>query len=211
MKISSKKLPHKKLLKLQYGLLVVLVVGLIASIFYCHYYEYQAITFKFADGSNATMSRHNFNEMTASQKQAFLNPVNENVLHACVGNLTDQRIVTPSIDFWPGGSERASNPYLVSSVTSLNEIMGRITNDIGNDLELRTTSGHTITVTYPLNALSNYNDNYAPHEGVNIDTGDMIYVSYDGKIQNYTIATDQIISSSLILKGNAKLGQMTKY
>jgi hypothetical protein len=124
----------------------------------------------------------------------------------------DQCIATPSIDFWPAGSEGASNPYLESSTNTTGEIMGRIVNDSTDTLQLKTSSGRIISVVYPLNSVSNFNTNYGPNYGLDVDLGDEIYVSYSGSMtQNNTINTNQIISSSLIIKGNVKAGTSTKY
>jgi hypothetical protein len=199
----SKKINHGKRLVIGCGLLVVVVVAISGGLYY-HHYEYQALSFKFSNDTGATISRHNIQEMTPAERQGFYHPVNEDVLHSCTGNPQDQCIATPSIDVWPGGSEGASNPYLNQSSGSDNEIMGRISNDTTDTLQLKTTSGRIISVAYPLNAISNFNENYASGYNLTITDGDEIYVSYMGSMKSGdTIETSQIISSSLILKNES--------
>jgi len=68
-----------------------------------------------------------------------------------VGNPIDQCISTPSADFWPIGSEGATNPYLKYPTTSSpNEEMGRIINDASDTIQLKTSSGRIIAVDYRL-------------------------------------------------------------
>ncbi len=195
------------------GAACTLGIAVLAGALYYHHYEYQALSFNFSDGSSETLSRHRFNKMTSAEKQAFLHPVNENVLHACTGNAVDQCIATPSIDFWPVGSEGASNPALrLYTAAPISEIMGRIVIDITNNLQLKTSSGRIVTVAYPLNTIDNFNTNYASGYGVQATKGDEIYLSYTGPMAtNNTINTDQIIRSTLIIKNNGKLGPTEKY
>jgi hypothetical protein len=208
------KPPKKKLLPRRLyivGVLIVIVAVVAGGLFY-HHYEYQNLTFHFSDGSGATMSRHNFNEMTAAEKQAFLHPVNENALHPCVGNPIDQCISTPSADFWPIGSEGATNPYLKYPTTSSpNEEMGRIINDASDTIQLKTSSGRIIAVDYPLDPVANFNTNYAAGYDFKIGIGDEIFVNYIGSMTNNTIRTNQIMTSTIVLKGNAKTGPVVKY
>jgi hypothetical protein len=136
--------------------------------------------------------------------------VDPNTLHACVGNLTDECIATPSIDFWPTGSEASSNPDY-ANIGEPKEIMGRIVSNNGNALQIKTASGRVFNIEYPINALENFNKNRAPYYKLQVETGDMIYVEYRSTGSNPTIRTSEIFKTSLILTGNVKAGGTHKY
>lgn len=181
----------KKSRKLPYVLsLFVLVAIIFAGTYFYYRNEYQALTFNYPNGGSVTISRHNFNKMTAAQKQALQNPVDENSLHDCKGNASDKCIATPSIDFWPGGSESASNPDLKLSDSEPNEIMGRIIDSSTNVLKLKTSSGSVISVTYPVNPVNVFNSERSSNYGFKINDGDEIYVSYSGLMENNNIKTN---------------------
>jgi hypothetical protein len=89
--------------------------------------------------------------------------------------------------------------------------MGRIINDASDTIQLKTSSGRIIAVDYPLNPVTNFNTNYAAGYDFNIGIGDEIFVNYIGSMTNNTIRTNQIMTSTIVLKGNAKTGPVVKY
>jgi signal peptidase I len=194
------------------GIIAIIVLAIIGGGFWYHNYEYQTVVYHLSDGSSVASNRHDFNSLSSAAKQVFLDPVNENALHPCGGNTIDQCIATPSIDFWPVGSEGASSSYVKMPTTNPDEIMGRIVTHVGDNLEIKTTSGRTFTIVYPIDALANFNNNYAAGYGITVSTGNEVYVNYYGsKSSSTTIATNQIMSSSLILKGNGKASPVELY
>lgn len=178
---------------------------------YYHDYEYQPLTYHFADGSSVSVSRHNLKQMTPSQRQVFLHPVNETVLHTCIGNPQDQCILLQSIPLWPGGSEGAGNPALKPFTGEPNEIMGRIVDDSTPTLQLKASSGRIVSVIYPTNVVGDFNAKRAASYGISITVGDEVYVSYGGPMRDNVIRTDQVIQSLILMKGNGKTGAPEKY
>lgn len=127
-------------------------------------------------------------------------------LYPCGNNTIDQCKGAPSIDFWPGGSEDASNPdFAADSGDTNKEIMGRITQTDGNNLILKTSSGRLFTIAYPLDTVANFNAIRASNYNLTVETGDMIIVTYaeQASQQSTTIPTTKIRRSSLLLSDEA--------
>jgi hypothetical protein len=125
-------------------------------------------------------------------------------LNPCMGNEQDECVGAPSIDFWPAGSEGASNPvYDNNSPAITKEIGGIITTSNQSVITLRTTSGRTFTVTYPEDEISWWNQTISPnHQNYQIGIGDTLDIIYNQSID--PAATDiqpsQIMRSSLAIK-----------
>lgn len=129
--------------------------------------------------------------------------INSNALRACDGNASDECKTAPSIDFYPGGSEGATNPKFNSSAGDFKEIMGRITTFDSFSIILSTTSGRLFTIQFPLNSIAEFNTNRSPnYQGLQVTAGDMVYVSYvePPHLSGTTVSAEQLFKSSLILK-----------
>lgn len=122
--------------------------------------------------------------------------------------------MTTTIDLWPSGESAtrqvAQKPSQNESQPS--EIMGRLVSDTGTALQLKTTSGRIVSVSYPLDVVNDFNTNRSKGYGFTINNGDAIYVSYFGAMHSgNTITAAQIVQSLLLMSGNPKTGPMSKY
>lgn len=124
--------------------------------------------------------------------------IDGNTLHPCTGNPADQCKGAPSIDFYPTGSEGASNPEYNGNGAQ-REIMGRITKASDKTITIKTTSGRLFAVTFPIDPINNFNvvrtDTYAA-------IGDMLHIDYSEQadLHSTNIRPQQIFKSSLLIK-----------
>lgn len=123
--------------------------------------------------------------------------------HPCAGNSGMTCISAPSIDFYPGGSEGASNPAYKGSLGDGKEIMGRISAHNGTSLVLTAANGNAFSVEFPVDPIETFNTQRSQYyQGVTVGKGDVVYVWYTeapGQ-SSTTIQASQLYSSSLILK-----------
>lgn len=123
--------------------------------------------------------------------------------HPCVGNEQDTCIGAPSIDFYPGGTEDASNPDYKGDVGRGKEIMGRITAHNGKSIAVKTSSGRTFTIEFPVDPIETFNTQRSSnYQNMLVTTGDMIYAWYSEKIDqaDTTVRSSQMYRSNLIIK-----------
>lgn len=122
----------------------------------------------------------------------------------CHGNEADDCIFAPSVDFWPAGSEGATNPVLVRSESAEGkEIGGVITASNQNVITIRTTSGKTFTITYPEDEISWWNQNISSnYDNYQVGIGDTLAITYlEAKAESSNnIQTSQIIRSNFAIK-----------
>jgi hypothetical protein len=135
-------------------------------------------------------------------------------LYPCINNPQDSCISTPSVDFYPGGSESSTNPnYKPGASDTLKDIAGRIASASGNSLILHTTSGRDFTINYPIDTITSFNTNRSANYGFTVSVGDELYVRYSEARDAHTpiIQMSQLQSSAIIMRGNPKASALTKY
>lgn len=142
-------------------------------------------------------------EQVSTQQQSVAETDESGVPQPCGGNSSDDCIGSPSIDFYPSPAESASNPELKATGTH-KEIMGRIV-ELPSDknIVIKTSSGRTISVNFPIDAVDNFNQNISSnYQGLQVGVGDMLRIDYyENTPPNIeTINASQIQLSSLILK-----------
>jgi hypothetical protein len=137
-----------------------------------------------------------------------------NQLQSCVANPQDQCIGAPAVDFYPRGSEAATNPDWAGYVGNLKEIMGRITKINDTSVILQTTSGRLFTVNFPIDAVTSFNQAHADStQPLQVAMGDALFVRYSeaSNFHDTTITSQQLFDSALLLKGAVKTGPLEKY
>ncbi len=135
---------------------------------------------------------------------------NDNSPQPCLGNTHDECKVAPSVDFYPTGSEGASNPDYTASGDQ-KEIMGRIQSISTKSIVIKSSSGRIFTVNFPINAASNFD---SVRDDYTVEVGDMLYVAYNESpgSSSLTIEPSQLQRSVLLLNEvKVKTDAPTKY
>lgn len=124
-------------------------------------------------------------------------------MQPCMNNEEIQCAGPPSIDFWPSGSEDAINPAYDRSIRNVKEIGGKILTITGNTIGLQTSDTRTYEITFPVNAIEEWNTNRSPnYKNYKIDIGDTLNIRYAESPEqaSRTIGPSQILISSLAIR-----------
>lgn len=127
--------------------------------------------------------------------------IDGNALHPCTGNPQDECKGSPSIDFYPGGSEAATNPEFENQ-GEMKEIMGRITGIDGKTVSVKSSSGRTFVVQFPIDAVAEFNTSRSPnYQNIKVVVGDMLHIDYSkvSGADEMTIMAKELSRSSLLL------------
>ncbi len=124
-------------------------------------------------------------------------------MQPCVGNEESQCPTPPSIDFYPSIGEGSFNTSFDRRYKNIKEIGGKIAVVNGNNLELQTSDGKTFTISFPVNAVDEWNSQRSPsYHDYKVGIGDTLIVRYgEAKEQSSrTIAPSQIMTSAIAIR-----------
>lgn len=138
-------------------------------------------------------------------EQAVNNKMNADhipTMQPCMNNEEIQCAGPPSIDFWPSGSEDASNHSYDRSSGSIKEVGGKITAINGNIVSLQATDNQIYEILFPVNAVEEWNTNRSPnYKNYKVGVGDTLNIRYgESRQSNRTIQPSQILTSSLAIR-----------
>lgn len=126
--------------------------------------------------------------------------------HPCASNLDDACVTSPSVDFYPSGTENIESTYYKAPADSVLKDIGGVVSEVnGKQVKLSTISGRTFTITFPINAVEWWNSVRSPHYGnYKVGVGDTMMVSYGEPVnlKSTQISPEQIYTSRFAIKDN---------
>jgi len=128
--------------------------------------------------------------------------------HPCASNLDDVCVTSPSVDFYPSGTENIASTYYRAPAGSVLKDIGGVVSEVdGRQVKLSTASGRTFIIIFPINAVEWWNSVRSPNYGnYKVGIGDTMMVSYGepANLKSIQISPEQIYTSRFAIKDNFK-------
>lgn len=133
----------------------------------------------------------------------------------CLENANDSCVFAPSVDFYPNGiAGNGSNPELRRrSDDTEKQIGGVIVAHSGKKVSLKSTSSTLFYITFPIDAVSQWNAENSTDTHYSIGIGDTLALRYVEPASQHsrTINSDQIEESSLAIKETTANDSIERY
>ncbi len=203
-----------KILKLSRPILLavvaaLIVVGLLIAVLIRNNREQSSnkastTTFIDANGGTYQQSALQNEDGKIPQTASDLPQTSSNGPQPCSGNKDDVCIFAPSVDFWPSQGEDSTNhDYAAPANSVIKNIGGVMTAYSGTNITLKTASGRSVVVTFPLEVVDWWNMVHSPnYNNYRVGVGDTMTIEYGEPADQHSdaIGPKQILATRFAIK-----------